>query len=409
MQWVRSLPEITEHKLFVMSFTWAHQEAPKYEHHDPITSETLLCDQCPPGTAVERHCTSSEPTVCAACPERRFAEQWHWGDSCQHCTSVCKERQLVRRECNSTHDRICECVAGYHLVVEFCVPHTACPTGSGVSMLGTPDSDTVCEKCPQGYFSSVDSPTEPCQPHRDCSQLGLKTLRSGTASQDAMCESEHAFDCSNQHTDCHNDITLCEEVIFQFLSSPPLASVPVERLLESLPGRRVDWKSVEQLKKTCSAEHQALHLLRLWREKNKDQDKLHTIIQGVNHCERKVSRCTGLKNVTLVDLLALVDSLPGEKVSEEAVRELALSCPTHRYIVQLLHLWKVQNGGQDMAKALTYSLRKLRTQGTPRPLLRTLKRILRVITASSVQRVYEKMITNMLQDSSCFKSKPYND
>ncbi|XP_072535073.1 tumor necrosis factor receptor superfamily member 11B-like [Salminus brasiliensis] len=397
------------HMLFVMSFAWAYHETPKYQHRDPITNEMLLCDQCPPGTAVESHCTPSEPTVCTLCPEKRFAEQWHWGDSCQHCTSVCKERQLVQRECNSTHDRICQCIDGYHLVVEFCVQHTACPPGSGASTLGTPESDTVCEKCPPGFFSSVASATEPCQPHRDCFQLGLKTLRPGTATQDAQCESEHTFDCSHQHTDCHNDITLCEEVIFQFLSSPPLASVPVERLLESLPGQRVDWKSVERLKKTCSPHQQALHLLRLWREQNRDQDKLHSIIQGVNHCERKVSRCAGLKNVTLGDLLMLMDSLPGEKVSEEAVRALALTCPSHRYIVQLLHLWKSQNSDQDLGKALSHSLRKLRSRGAPRAMLRTLKQIMRVISVSSVHRVYEKMIVNMLQDSSCFKSKPYND
>ncbi|KAL7874814.1 hypothetical protein SRHO_G00057840 [Serrasalmus rhombeus] len=397
------------HMLFVMSFAWAYHETPKYQHRDPITSEMLLCDQCPPGTAVEHHCTSNKPTICSPCPEKRFAEQWHWGDSCQHCTSVCKERQLVQRECNSTHDRICECIAGYHLVVEFCVPHTACPPGSGVSVLGTPDSDTVCEKCPQGFFSSVDSAMEPCQPHRECSQLGLKTLRHGTATQDALCESEHTFDCSHQLAECNNDITLCEEVIFQFMASPPLASVPVERLLESLPGRKVEWKSVERLKKNCSPHQQALHLLRLWREKNKDQDKLYTIIQGVSHCERKVSRCTSLRNVTLGDLLELVNSLPGEKVSEEAVKALALYCPSHRYIAQLLHLWKSQNGGQDLVKALSHSLRKLRSRGAPRPLLRYLKRVIRIISTSSVHRVYEKMIASLLQDSSCFKSKPYND
>lgn len=119
-----------------MCFARAYQEIPKYQHRDPVTSKVLLCDQCPPGTAVERHCHTEEPTVCAPCPEKRFAEQWHWGDSCQHCTSVCKERQIVRRECNSTHDRLCECIPGYHLVVEFCVRHTACSPGFGVIVQG---------------------------------------------------------------------------------------------------------------------------------------------------------------------------------------------------------------------------------------------------------------------------------
>ncbi len=119
-----------------MCFARAYQEIPKYQYRDPVSSKVLLCDQCPPGTAVKRHCSTKEPTVCAPCPEKRFAEQWHWGDSCQHCTSVCKERQIVQRECNRTLDRLCECIPGYHLEVEFCVRHTDCSPGFGVIVQG---------------------------------------------------------------------------------------------------------------------------------------------------------------------------------------------------------------------------------------------------------------------------------
>ncbi|GAA6078141.1 tumor necrosis factor receptor superfamily member 11B-like [Tachysurus ichikawai] len=122
-------------EFFFVSFAWAYHETPRYQHRDPLTLELLLCDQCPPGSAVEHHCTSDSATVCSPCPERRFAEQWHWGESCQHCTPVCKERQIVKRECNATHNRVCECVSGYHLAVEFCVPHSPCAPGSGVSVL----------------------------------------------------------------------------------------------------------------------------------------------------------------------------------------------------------------------------------------------------------------------------------
>lgn len=77
------------------------------------------------------------------------------------------------------------------------------------------------------------------------------------------------------------DVTLCEEAVFQSLASLRLSSVPLERLLDSLPGKRVDRKSLERLKKTCSPQQQVLHLLRLWREQNKDQDKLYGFIQGI--------------------------------------------------------------------------------------------------------------------------------
>lgn len=79
-------------QLITASLSWAFQQQgdpPKYQYLDPVTSELLMCDQCPPGTAVKTHCTADAPTECQACPEKHFAENWHWGDTCQFCTSVC--------------------------------------------------------------------------------------------------------------------------------------------------------------------------------------------------------------------------------------------------------------------------------------------------------------------------------
>ncbi|KAM9352785.1 tumor necrosis factor receptor superfamily member 11B-like [Symphorus nematophorus] len=402
--------------LFTASLSWAFQQQavpPKYQYRDPVTSNLLMCDQCPPGTAVKQHCTAETPTECEACPEKHFAENWHWGDTCQYCTSVCKERQLVKQQCNSTHDQLCECAPGFHLVVEFCIAHSTCPPGSGVTALGTPVSDTVCKRCPAGHFSSSDSSTEPCQPHRNCSDLGLKTMRWGTSTSDSFCGNQDkplTLECSQHHTLCHTDVTLCEEAVYQSLSSLRLSSVPLERLLESLPGRKVDRKSLERLKKACSPQQQVLQLLRLWREQNKDQDKLYGIIQGVNHCERKVSRCNSLKNLTLDDLLTVTNSLPGVKVQQEDVQAVVSTCLPRQYLLQLLHLWKTANYDLDLAKGLSHSLRVMRSQGAPRYLLKGLKKINRIIGTTSVHKMYEKMFVSMLQDELCFKAhKPLNE
>ncbi|KAM4633649.1 tumor necrosis factor receptor superfamily member 11B-like isoform 2-T2 [Polymixia lowei] len=402
--------------LFTASLTWAFQqqaELPKYQHRDPVTSELLLCDQCPPGTAVKQHCTPDTPTECQSCPERHFAESWHWGDTCQYCTLVCKERQLVKQQCNSTHDQLCECAPGFHLVVEFCIKHSTCLPGYGMAALGTPETDTVCERCPPGYFSSGGSSTEPCLPHRNCTDLGLKTLRQGTSAMDSLCshpDKASVLECPQHHTQCHSDVTLCEEAVFRSLASLQLSSVPLERLLESLPGRRVDRKSLERLKKACTPRQQVLQLLRLWREQNKDQDKLYSIIRGVNHCERKVSRCAGLKNLTLDDLLKVTNSLPGVKVRQEDLQAVVSSCPPQQHVLQLLHLWKTVNYDLDLAKGLAHSLRVLRSQGAPRALLKALKKISRVIGPTSMHKAYEKMFVNMLHDESCFKThKPFNE
>ncbi|TWW79461.1 Tumor necrosis factor receptor superfamily member 11B [Takifugu flavidus] len=403
-------------QLITASLSWAFQQQgdpPKYQYLDPVTSDLLMCDQCPPGTAVKTHCTADAPTECQACPEKHFAENWHWGDTCQFCTSVCKERQLVKQQCNRTHDQLCECAPGYHLVVEFCIAHNSCPPGYGVTAAGTPVSDTVCERCPVGHFSASDSSTEPCQPHRNCSNLGFKTLRWGTSTTDSLCATQDKaamLECSDHHALCHNDVTLCEEAVYQSLSSLRLSSVPLERLLESLPGRKVDRKSLERLKKTCSPQQQVLQLLRLWRERNKDQDKLYGIIQGVHHCERKVSRCNSLKNLTLNDLLIVAESLPGVKVHQEDILAVVSSCLPRQYILQLLHLWQTANYDLDLAKGLSHSLRVMRSREAPRYLLRGLKKISRIIGANSAHKLYEKMFVSMLQDETCFKAlKPLNE
>lgn len=132
-------------------------------------------------------------------------------------------------------------------------------------------------------------------------------------------------------------------------------------------------------------------------------------VPGVNVCERKVLRCAGLKNLTVADLLAVTQSLPGVRVNEDEVRTLVVSCPSQQHILQLLHLWKSRNSERDVGKALAQSQRRLRGRGVSKRLLKSLKRIGRIIGASTMYRLYEKMFFNMIQDSTCFKSKTYND
>lgn len=42
----------------------------------------------------------------------------------------------MKQQCNSTHDQLCECAPGFHLVIEFCIAHKACSPGYGVAALG---------------------------------------------------------------------------------------------------------------------------------------------------------------------------------------------------------------------------------------------------------------------------------
>lgn len=210
---------------------------------------------------------------------------------------------------------------------------------------------------------------------------------------DSVCGQDKTLDCYHHQSLCHTDVALCEEAAFQSLSSLQLSSVPLERILEHLPGRRVDHKTLERLKKSCSPQQQVLQLLRLWREQNKDQSKLN-VIQGVNLCERKFLRCTGLKNVTLNDLMLIRDSLPGVRVPVEAVQAVVQSCSPRQFLLQLLHLWKTLNAEMDLAKGLSHSLRVLRSQGGTRHLLKGLRKIRQIIGKTSAHKIYKKMFVS---------------
>lgn len=132
-------------------------------------------------------------------------------------------------------------------------------------------------------------------------------------------------------------------------------------------------------------------------------------LPGVHHCQRKVSRCNSLKNLTLNDLLIVADSLPGVRVRQEDVLAVVSSCLPRQYILQLLHLWQTVNYDVDLAKGLSHSLRVMRSREAPRYLLRGLKKLSRIIGANSAHKLYEKMFVSMLQDETCFKAlKPLN-
>ncbi|KAJ8273132.1 hypothetical protein GJAV_G00097800 [Gymnothorax javanicus] len=375
---------------------------PTYQHRDPVTSQVYQCEQCPPGTALLQHCGKDTPTACAPCPVEHFSEHWHWGKACQRCTSVCKEQQLVQRDCNRTHDRLCECAPGYHLEVEFCVRHTLCPPGSGVVLLGTPEHDTDCERCVEGFFSSTFSGTERCMPHTNCSMLGMKTVWAGTAEKNTVCEHDDGGpgpECFQQDLQCLSDTILCEEVILQFLSSLHfLSALPLDTVSASLPGRKLDSRSLEQVKRTCGPRHQVLQLLRLWHESNRDQGRLFGINRGVNQCEKVISRSSAFRKLTLSDLQKMMVSLPGVKVREEDMLVAMASCQAQQYLLKALYLWKTQNSEQDLAKVLAHSLRELRSQGASASLLRSMRKLNTLFSTSSIRKLYKNIFLNIILD-----------
>lgn len=109
---------------------------PTYQWKDVVTREKLICQQCPPGTFVAQHCTRDRQTLCAPCPDLHYTQYWNYLEKCRYCNVICGEKQVEVQQCNSTHNRVCQCQEGYYSEMEFCIKHSECPPGSGVKELG---------------------------------------------------------------------------------------------------------------------------------------------------------------------------------------------------------------------------------------------------------------------------------
>ncbi|KAM8966817.1 tumor necrosis factor receptor superfamily member 11B [Pelodytes ibericus] len=355
-------------------------DSPKYSHYDTKTFQHLLCDQCPPGTYVARDCTADSETECEPCPPRHFANTWTSSKECQFCSTVCKELQYVTQECNQTHNRMCECIAGQYLDLEFCVSHTKCPLGYGVVKLGTPDTDTVCEKCPKGMFSNVTSARAGCQRHKECNKWGVRTVTRGDSQSDTVCQESVQQSTHN----CELDVTLCEEALFRLCVDRPENWLTI--LAQGLPGTMVTRQQIEWIKLNYDPRNQSFYLFKLWKEQNKGQSS-RRYFQGLETCERGVAKQFGNLNVTSKDLMALMQSLPGKKVEKEDLESTLKMCDRPKIILKLLNLWRIKNEG-DTVKALN----QLKTRQLTKVLRRRMKKLERFLNSDSMYRVYQKFL-----------------
>ncbi|KAM7382641.1 hypothetical protein PAMP_002364 [Pampus punctatissimus] len=161
---------------------------PTFKHQDPLTGETLLCDKCPPGTHMAAYCTANTPTKCQPCRENHYTELWNYLPKCLYCNRLCMENEEVEIECSPDSNRVCRCKQGFYWADYFCMRHSECEPGHGVQTQGTPQLNTVCEKCPDGYFSNSSSALESCVKQQTCGN-GQTVLLSGTVYHDTVCGS----------------------------------------------------------------------------------------------------------------------------------------------------------------------------------------------------------------------------
>uniref|UniRef100_A0A8C5RWH9 Uncharacterized protein n=1 Tax=Laticauda laticaudata TaxID=8630 RepID=A0A8C5RWH9_LATLA len=148
------------------SFLLAHQGCENGE----VASSGECCALCPPGFGARVPCGSTN-TICEPCQESvTFSSTASATDPCQPC-STCPRQLPIRDSCTATRDTLCApgCPRGHYLAPGngtqprgTCVPCRVCEEGFGAAQECKPGSDTECQKCPEGFYSEVKSPYEPC-------------------------------------------------------------------------------------------------------------------------------------------------------------------------------------------------------------------------------------------------------
>ncbi|XP_077023900.1 tumor necrosis factor receptor superfamily member 5 isoform X2 [Tamandua tetradactyla] len=147
------------------------------------------CNLCPPGEKLVNDCTQVSDTECRLCDAGEFLDTWNRETRC-HQHKYCDPNLglQVQREGTTETDTTCACQEGLHCAsdaCESCTRHSLCPPGFGVKQAGV--SDTLCEPCPVGFFSSVSSTSEKCHPWTSCETQDLMVLLEGTNTTDARC------------------------------------------------------------------------------------------------------------------------------------------------------------------------------------------------------------------------------
>uniref|UniRef100_A0A667GLZ3 TNFR-Cys domain-containing protein n=1 Tax=Lynx canadensis TaxID=61383 RepID=A0A667GLZ3_LYNCA len=104
-----------------------------------------------------------------------------------------------------------------------------------ISSPGTPSQNTQCQPCPPGTFSASSSSSEQCQPHRNCTALGLVLNVPGSASHDALCTSCAGFPLGTPEPGGPG-AEECERAVIDFVAFQDWSFKKLLRLWQALRG-----------------------------------------------------------------------------------------------------------------------------------------------------------------------------
>ncbi|XP_029362409.1 tumor necrosis factor receptor superfamily member 5 [Echeneis naucrates] len=161
-------------------------------HCDPQTQygrEGQCCKKCNPGTYMVK--MSCELPDCKECGENHYQDDFTTDAECKPQPFCDRNKNFQPAVSHNKRKRTtCLCLLGHHCSSEACitcVPHTSCEPGHWSRRVGNSTHDTICEKCPVGWFSDKTSWNSSCLKHTKCE--GEYQIRlSGTETSDNVCE-----------------------------------------------------------------------------------------------------------------------------------------------------------------------------------------------------------------------------
>ncbi|XP_032903879.1 tumor necrosis factor receptor superfamily member 14-like isoform X1 [Amblyraja radiata] len=159
----------------------------EYDHNG------VCCALCAAGTIVAKHCTGNTGTSCTSCPNGRYIGQANGLQRCFGCLVCYADMGFkVKQKCTKTHNSKCGPTDGYYCNknCQRVNKHTSCPPGHGVKVKGTESTDSTCEECQKGTFSSSDSSTEECKKWTTCVKPTHEPSVPGSNVADVKCGGE---------------------------------------------------------------------------------------------------------------------------------------------------------------------------------------------------------------------------
>uniref|UniRef100_A0A672QM54 Tumor necrosis factor receptor superfamily member 5-like n=1 Tax=Sinocyclocheilus grahami TaxID=75366 RepID=A0A672QM54_SINGR len=147
------------------------------------------CKKCGPGKRmlVDDNC---EDPRCQDCQDGEYQSGYTSENRCERQPSCDPNLHfLPQNEPSKTRLSRCQCEPGYYCTqdddCDTCTKHTVCKPGQRVVKKGSPVSDTACEACEHGTFSTNDS-SDTCRKWSEC-KSGYVQNTPGSSTSDQTC------------------------------------------------------------------------------------------------------------------------------------------------------------------------------------------------------------------------------